>query len=224
METKFIVPAATAMAFHAILFFGLNGRPPVPRPDVVQVPVIELQPPPINDPEETPPEELIVDNEAKVKKGSDEFRPGLDEPPVRPDPSHLEIAVPPVNPRVRIDSKTIPSGMFGDPNGHEDGDSLKPGVLDISKLDNVPRARVQIGPVYPAEARMRGLDGEVLVAFTVDEEGRVINPRVMRSTDAIFDEPARKAVAKWRFEPGRRQGRVVRFSMAVPILFRVSTE
>lgn len=223
METKFILPAAIAVAFHVILFFGHNGSPQAAPSAVTSIPVIALQPPVISDPEE-PPVEPITDNEEKARKGSTDLRPELDEPPMRPDPSRPETDVPPINPHVKIDTKTIPSDIPGDPYGAEDGDLLRPGGVDISKLDNVPRARVQIGPVYPAEARMRGLDGEVLVAFTVDEEGRVINPRVVRSTDAIFEEAARRAVAKWRFEPGRRQGRVVRFSMAVPMLFRVASE
>ncbi|MCF7686692.1 MAG: energy transducer TonB [Cephaloticoccus sp.] len=89
-------------------------------------------------------------------------------------------------------------------------------------LDASPRALVQAPPLYPHEAKIRGFEGEVLVAFTVDESGHVISVQVLGSSDPIFEKAARLAVGKWRFEPGRRQGRVVRFAMTVPIVFHLN--
>jgi protein TonB len=43
----------------------------------------------------------------------------------------------------------------------------------------------------------------------------------VRSSDRIFEEAALRAVARWKFEPGRRDGRIVRFKMSVPIVFRL---
>lgn len=224
MNTQFILPAVTAMAFHAILFFGLNGRPPVVITPGERTTIADLPPMPVSLEDPVPPDDLPnAEPEPKMKKGADVSPPVGDEPPLKPDEARIAIDVPPVSPHVRIDSNVIPHGVVGDPKGDDDGIALNPGrPFNPSELDAVPRARVQIGPVYPPEARVRGMDGEVLVAFTVDEEGRVLNPRVMRSTDAVFDEAACRAVAKWRFEPGRRHGRVVRFNMAVPMRFRVN--
>ena len=47
---------------------------------------------------------------------------------------------------------------------------------------------------------------------------------VVESSDRVFEEAAVRAVAKWRFEPGRRDGRVVRFRMAVPIVFALNAD
>jgi len=225
MNTQFIAPAVTAMAFHAILIFGLNTKPTV-FIEPLSKPTASDTPPPmeINIDDPVPPEEFTSDEpQPKMRKGSEVSPPQSDEPPARPQKDAIEIETPPITRNVRIESNLIPPGVPGDPDGDEESDAVKHSrPFNFSELDGIPRARVQIGPIYPAEARSRGLEGEVLVAFTVDEEGRVINPRVMRSTDAIFDEAARRAVAKWRFEPGRRQGRVVRFSMAVPMVFRVN--
>lgn len=226
MNSQFILPAATAVAFHVVVFFGLNGRPPSAGDIAVKAPPSD--PPPtivVNvDELETPEPDPYTDPEVRSQKGIDVSPPVAHEPPARPVRSEdLVIEVPPVNSHVRVVSTLIPPGVPGDPSGDDTGTAVRPGgVFGLDKLDGVPQARVQIGPIYPAEARLRGLEGEVLVAFTVDEEGRVLNPHVMRSTDSIFDEAARRAVAKWRFEPGRRQGRIVRFSMAVPMRFSIN--
>ena len=48
------------------------------------------------------------------------------------------------------------------------------------------------------------------------------DPRVVSSSDRVFEENALRAVAKWQFEPGRRNGQVVRFRMSVPIVFKLN--
>jgi protein TonB len=93
--------------------------------------------------------------------------------------------------------------------------------MDAALLDSPPRASLQTPPAYPPNARATGLAGEVWVEFAVDESGRVLHPRVVRSNDPVFDEPTLRAVAKWRFEPGRKGGRPVSFRMRVPVSYRL---
>ena len=69
--------------------------------------------------------------------------------------------------------------------------------------------------------RTAGIDGEVWVEFIVDETGRVITPRVTRSTHPGFEEATLRAVSKWVFEKARRNGNVVRFRMSIPIRYSV---
>ncbi|MEO5961553.1 MAG: energy transducer TonB, partial [Opitutaceae bacterium] len=66
--------------------------------------------------------------------------------------------------------------------------------------------------------------GEVLVNFMVDEAGRVSEARVVRSSDSVFEEPTLRAVSKWRFEPGRVHGDLVRFRMSVPVVFSLKED
>jgi protein TonB len=35
----------------------------------------------------------------------------------------------------------------------------------------------------------------------------------------VFEAPALKAVKQWKFEPGKKNGKAVRFRMRVPITF-----
>lgn len=57
-------------------------------------------------------------------------------------------------------------------------------------------------PAYPPEALRAGESGEVVVEFTVNPDGSVSNPRVVRATPPrTFDRAALNAVRRWRFQP-----------------------
>ena len=80
----------------------------------------------------------------------------------------------------------------------------------------------KIAPLYPAEARRDGRSGIVTMEFVVNEAGEVTTPRITGASDLVFEAAALRAVAKWRFEPGRRHGQIVRFRMVVPIHFSLN--
>ena len=63
------------------------------------------------------------------------------------------------------------------------------------------------------------MTGSVLVKFVVDPYGRVANAVVVSSTFPAFDEPALRAVLKWRFKPGTKNGVPAAFRMDIPIEF-----
>lgn len=57
-------------------------------------------------------------------------------------------------------------------------------------------------PSYPPEALRAGESGEVVVEFTVNPDGSVSNPRVVRANPPrTFDRAALNAVRRWRFQP-----------------------
>jgi len=43
---------------------------------------------------------------------------------------------------------------------------------------------------------------------------------VQQSPDPVFDRAALDAIKKWKFEPGKRNGKPVRFRMRQPITFK----
>jgi TonB family protein len=65
-------------------------------------------------------------------------------------------------------------------------------------------------PQYPRRARLRGLQGSVAAAFTIDRDGRVRDIEVQKSEPAgVFDRVVREALAEWRFAPMTRDGEPV---------------
>jgi periplasmic protein TonB len=73
-----------------------------------------------------------------------------------------------------------------------------------SDRDIVPLVR--INPDYPPRALSRGIQGWVIVEFTISATGTVKNPRVVDSSNSIFDDAALKAIARWRYNPKVEEG------------------
>ena len=219
MKRQFVLPVAVALSLHALLLFGFRtGRPSLTAPvrpgtalDPLPPDIVRVEPVP--DP----------DDPAEVNAGSHVTNalPDIVEPPAPDTVGKIPI---PASDRVPVTLPTGPGDILGPIEGG-DGPGIGthgPVTVLSSHLDHTPRTRAQIAPVYPYEARLAGRPGEVWVEFTVDESGLVRNPHVLRSTDPVFENPTLQAVAKWRFEPGRKDGRVVRFRMAVPVAFAVN--
>jgi protein TonB len=98
------------------------------------------------------------------------------------------------------------------------GGAADDAVFQLADLDQRPRATYQPSPRMNARMRTRA-PGKVYILFVVNERGRVETPIVQQSTDAIFDRAAISAVKKWKFEPGKRKGKPVRFRMRLPLAF-----
>ena len=68
--------------------------------------------------------------------------------------------------------------------------------------DAVDRAPLHtVVPVYPEKARRARVEGEVEVCFTIDRHGRTRSVAVRRSTNRVFEKPARNAGKASTFEP-----------------------
>jgi len=94
-----------------------------------------------------------------------------------------------------------------------------PASFALSELDQRPQALQQVLPRYPSELRRRKVQGTVEVVFLVDTDGRVMEPKVDKTTNEAFNQPALEAVRQWKFEAGTKEGKKVRFKMRVPITF-----
>lgn len=73
---------------------------------------------------------------------------------------------------------------------------------------------------YPNDARNKGIEGTVYVAFTVDASGRVLDPRVIVGIGGGCDEEALRVVRQMpRWEPARKGDRAVPVTLHLPIHF-----
>ncbi|MEO0559102.1 MAG: energy transducer TonB [Bacteroidota bacterium] len=80
---------------------------------------------------------------------------------------------------------------------------------------------LQASVVYPEMAIMAGIEGRVHVQFVVDEQGRVIDPFILRSPSDVLSAAAIDAVLKCKFTPGLQRGRPVRVRYTVPVKFEL---
>lgn len=156
-------------------------------------------PPPI---EEPPPEEEEPEEEP-------ELEPQQAEPL---DLSELELAL---NPGM---GAGLPAGALKIDLGTATSSGGIDELFSMAELDQRPRPTYQPGPTVTTKLREH-TPGTVYVIFIVNQDGRVENARVQKSSHPALDKTALDAVAKWRFEPGKRNGEPVRFRMRVPMTF-----
>lgn len=86
--------------------------------------------------------------------------------------------------------------------------------------DYPPEPLFRSAPHYPFELRRENIEGSVVVEFTINEEGRTEDFRVVRSTDLRFEPAALTAVGTWRFAPGWKQGKPVRVKASQTLEFK----
>ena len=72
---------------------------------------------------------------------------------------------------------------------------------------------VKVAPQYPRRALSRGIEGYVIVEYTVTKQGTVRDPRVVESNPAsIFDDAAIKSALRYKYKPRVVDGEPVEVS------------
>ena len=96
------------------------------------------------------------------------------------------------------------------------------GAFTIGEVDSPPIPVVRIPPIYPISARMKGIEGWVIVRFIVDEAGRVSHIRILESKpEGIFDDSVIRCVSNWRFKPAVFEGIKVKTLVQTKIRFKL---
>ena len=218
MRNDLTIGALVAVGAHAaLLLYSNSPRLPVAPPPKEPEEVITLTPRAVEPPEmeraigDPEPKKEIVEAPPRLP---DAPRPITDadfKTPVRPYPIGF---VP------NRGSITIPAQR---PNVGEGGGGTG-AVFDLRALDRTPVARFQARPEYPFEMKRTGSAGEVLVEFVVAADGSVRDARAVRSSQREFEDAAVRAVSKWTFRPGQKDGRNVPTRMQVPIVFSLNEE
>jgi len=102
-------------------------------------------------------------------------------------------------------------------------EAMKEMIFSMEDLDQKPVAIAQIAPMHPRDLLKAKVEGQVVLLFVVDEQGRVEDPRVENSSRPEFEKPALDAVRKWKFKPGTKEGAPVKTYIRQPIRFSIAT-
>jgi TonB family protein len=94
-----------------------------------------------------------------------------------------------------------------------------PPIMEISAIDEWPELEQEIRPVTPASLVKQRAMGQAMVGFVVDEHGLPRDVHLVFTTHSECAEPAVAAVRRWKFAPGKKDGRVVRVNLQVPMVF-----
>ena len=105
--------------------------------------------------------------------------------------------------------------------GPGEGGGFGGGVFRAGGGVTSPVVTFKVEPEYSEEARKAKFQGTVLLYIEVSERGLPQNPRIIRALGMGLDEKAIEAVMKWRFQPGRKDGRPVTVAAQVEVNFRL---
>lgn len=75
------------------------------------------------------------------------------------------------------------------------------GGIGFEQSDGEYLPIVKVAPVYPRRAQERGIEGYVILEFTVSKLGTVINPVVVETTSSLFNKAAINAALKFKYKP-----------------------
>ncbi len=130
---------------------------------------------------------LEKENDVEVKQRKPKPPPPPDEPP-------------PDMPQQSFDTNSVSIGVdVGKVNAKVD---LNVGGVGGFSTDGEYLPIVKVAPVYPRRAQTRGIEGHVLLEFTVTKAGTVRDPVVIESEPpGIFDRAAIQAALKFKYKP-----------------------
>ena len=97
------------------------------------------------------------------------------------------------------------------------GDMIEPGTPGLAS----PRMTRQALATYPAIARMQRIQGAVTINALVNENGQVVDTRVVSSANPILNDAAVQSVRRSTFSPGTKDGARVRSWTAVRVEFKL---
>lgn len=108
-------------------------------------------------------------------------------------------------------SSDMSGGGIGISAGVDTALSLDTGAgFSMASADGDAVPMVRVPPQYPERAMQRGIEGRVLIEFTISKSGSVKNPKVIAyEPSKIFNKAALKAVSQWKYNPKIENGNAV---------------
>jgi TonB family protein len=123
---------------------------------------------------------------------------------------------------------TADSMRFFPPDGTEEQQPVVPvplhdeptAVKRVSVPETTARAhlRRKVEPEYPADARARGVEGEVLIDLVIGADGHVLQATVV-SGHPLLNDAALAATKQWTFDPYVLNGRAVEIATRIRVTF-----
>ncbi len=176
--------------------------PPPPPPGIEEVPEEELI-------DEDPPEflDMTVDEETIIDVPEEPEAP----PPPPPPPSEPEVE--------EIFQVVEQMPRFPGCEDMSGTNEEKKACADQKMLEFIYR-----NIRYPAIARENGIEGQVVVTFVVDTDGRIQDPKVVRDIGGGCGAEALRVIKMMndmpeRWTPGRQRGRAVNVQFNLPVRF-----
>lgn len=214
-----------SLAIHAGVIFGAvkatQGAAEAIRDIVVDTTMVFLKPPEAPPPPPEQPPENVVVSANPPPQGFQVVTP----------PDNIPTEIPPVNLNERFDPKDftgkgVEGGIATGVVGGTGPVPIEGEVFLAAEVDEVPQADNSTGacnPKYPPVMQSAGIPGKVVMQFVVNTDGKV-DPssfKVVNATHKAFEVPAKDAMLKCPFKPGKSRGSPVRVLVQQSLSFKV---
>ena len=94
-------------------------------------------------------------------------------------------------------------------------------VYELGNGVTAPKPVYTPDPEYSDKARKKKINGTVVVAMIVTQEGRVRDVKITKGLGEGLDKQALAAVRTWKFEPATKDGKPVAVHLNVEVSFRL---
>ena len=121
---------------------------------------------------------------------------------------------------------SIPAGLTNQsaPNGDFSAKASVPGLsAPVSQGLSGGQLVHRVAPVYPAQARLLRLEGTVILAAVIMENGKVRDIKVVEGSP-VLAQSAVKAVKHWRYKPYVLDGKPVKNETTITIDFKLPSD
>jgi protein TonB len=214
-----------SLALHAGLIFGAvkatQGAAEVIKDITVDTTMVFLRPPEPPPPEPEPIPENVVVSANPPPQGFQLVMP----------PDNIPTEIPPVNLNEKFDprdftGKGVEGGIAAGVVGGTGPVNIEGEVFLAAEVDERPEA-LNVNnaciPKYPPVMESAGIPGKVTMQFVVNLDGRVdaATFKVLNSSHKAFEEPARTAMMRCTFKPGKSRGQPVRVLVQQALSFKV---
>jgi periplasmic protein TonB len=197
-------------------------------PAILSLPLPAVPPPPARTSVERPSPAPHTPRQAPPSAPASEIRAAapLETPPsIEPEPQRLDEPVREGAVAVAVGA-AAGAAVGGVAGGTGSGPSVEAAIAPTEANrpfrvgDGIARPRKikDVAPVYPLPALAAQVVGSVLIEATIGADGKVHDPRVIRSIAAL-DRAALNAVRQWEFEPSRINGVAVAVTMVIVVTF-----
>lgn len=92
------------------------------------------------------------------------------------------------------------------------------GIYPMGSIET-PKLIKQVNPVYPEEARQKGLNARVVLEVVINPKGEPTQIKVLKTENEIFNASAVDAVSQWRYESPMHDGKPVSVRWIIHINF-----
>jgi TonB family protein len=104
-----------------------------------------------------------------------------------------------------------------------DGPAMAPATPPLIKVGaNVASAKLiqKVDPIYPPHARTEGIEGDVVLRVTINDDGSVESVEPIEGNPALA-AAAQEAVRQWRYQPTLLNGQPVKVQTTVTVPFQL---